>query len=78
VSGWGINPPEGYRDAERATVSWHRSSHSQDGACVEVARVPGQVLVRDSKDPDGPILSFTFAEWHAFLAGVSGGEFELP
>jgi hypothetical protein len=33
-------------------------------------------LVRDSKDPDGPKLAFTTAEWDAFTAGVKDGEFD--
>jgi hypothetical protein len=37
-----------------------------------------QVQVRDSKDPDGPVLAFTRREWEAFLAGCKDGEFDLP
>jgi hypothetical protein len=33
-------------------------------------------LLRDSKDPDGPKLAFTTAEWDAFTAGVKDGEFD--
>lgn len=43
--------------------------------CVEVAFGPEDVCVRDSKDPDGPTLTFTQDEWVAFIAGVSAGEF---
>jgi len=32
--------------------------------------------MRDSKDPDGPKLVFTPAEWAAFVAGVRDGEFD--
>jgi len=35
------------------------------------------VLVRDSKDREGPVLSFSPDEWAAFTAGVRGGEFDL-
>ncbi|MFG1864797.1 DUF397 domain-containing protein [Microbispora bryophytorum] len=34
------------------------------------------IAVRDSKDPDGPKLFFTPAEWDAFLAGVKADEFD--
>ncbi len=34
-------------------------SDGQGGACVEVARFPEAVAVRDSKDPDGPKLLLT-------------------
>jgi hypothetical protein len=48
------------------------------GNCVEVARDGDQVLVRDSKDPAGPVLAFTAGEWAAFAAGVKACEFDLP
>ncbi|MEU4407451.1 DUF397 domain-containing protein [Streptosporangium sp. NPDC023963] len=58
---------------------WRKSSHSSDngGQCVEVAaNLPGVVAVRDSKDPQGPKLLFTPAEWRAFVGGVKIGEFD--
>ncbi|MEO3858052.1 DUF397 domain-containing protein [Acrocarpospora sp. B8E8] len=58
---------------------WKKSSRSADngGECVEVAvNIPGIVAVRDSKNPHGPALTFTPAEWHAFLGGVKHGEFD--
>jgi len=33
-------------------------------------------VLRDSKDPDGPKLYFTPAEWEAFRLGVIDGEFD--
>jgi hypothetical protein len=45
---------------------------------VEVASDGQNILVRDSKAVGkGPILSFTLAEWSAFLSGVRAGEFEI-
>jgi hypothetical protein len=37
----------------------------------ECAILPGHVAVRDSKDPDGPVLVFTPAQWSAFVATVA-------
>ncbi|MGK5441743.1 DUF397 domain-containing protein [Micromonospora sp. URMC 105] len=50
---------------------WRKSSRSngQGGNCVEVAdNLPGVVAVRDSKDPDGPALTFGPDAWRAFVA----------
>lgn len=58
-------------DLNRA--DWRKSSYSGNngGACVEVARnLPGVVAVRDSKDPHGPALVFTRADWAAFTAAL--------
>jgi hypothetical protein len=44
---------------------------------VELAAFPdGTVGVRDSKDPDGPVLRFTRTEIGAWIAGVRDGEFD--
>ncbi len=51
-------------------VSWRKSTQSGADGCVEVADASGSVLVRDSKDPDGPVLVFTEAEWRAFVDGI--------
>jgi len=59
-------------------VEWFKSSFSNGGqACVEVRFDGDHVSVRDSKDPNGPILTFTRTEWTAFLHGTTAGEFEL-
>jgi hypothetical protein len=57
---------------------WKKSSRSSgNGQCVEMADLDGTVAVRDSKDPTGPVLIFTPAEWTAFLSGAKDGEFDL-
>lgn len=52
--------------------SFVKSSYSKDAdACVEVARnVPAVVAVRDSKDPAGPVLLVSPAEWRQLTAAV--------
>lgn len=34
--------------------------------------------MRDSKDPTGPALAFTRAEWQAFVGGIRASEFDWP
>jgi Domain of unknown function (DUF397) len=57
---------------------WVKSSLSySNGNCVEVASLPdGEIGVRDSKNPDGPVLRFTPDEWRAFVGGARNGEFD--
>jgi hypothetical protein len=52
------------------------SRSSGDGQCVEMADLGDVVAVRDSKDPNGPVLLFTPGEWAAFLTGARDGEFD--
>jgi len=59
----------------RPTV-WRRSSSCDSSQCVEVGHAPSEVLLRDSKDPDGPWLTFAPGVWSAFLAGLKAGEFD--
>ncbi|MDH6113406.1 transcriptional regulator with XRE-family HTH domain [Kitasatospora sp. MAP12-15] len=62
-------------------ADWLTSSYSQGdgGECVEVAlnlaAPDGVVPVRDSKDRQGPQLTFNAAAWSAFTAAVAAGEF---
>ena len=35
------------------------------------------MLVRDSKDRSGPVLTFDAAGWTAFTAGARDGQFDL-
>ena len=57
-------------------TGWRKSSHSgtQGGDCVEVAAMRRTVAVRDSKNPDGPALRFTPAEWTTLLTGLKDQE----
>jgi hypothetical protein len=57
---------------------WTKSSLSfSNGNCLEVTELPGgSVGVRNSRDPDGPVLRFTQGEWDAFLGGARLGEFD--
>ena len=53
---------------------WRKSSYSggQGGNCVEVvaATTAGGVMVRDSKDKAGPVLSFPLEAWRVFVLQV--------
>ncbi|MFD4405352.1 DUF397 domain-containing protein [Nocardia sp. NPDC058499] len=56
-------------------AKWTKSSYSGPAnECVEVAWLDDtSVGVRDSKDPAGPVLAFSRAEWATFTAGVRNG-----
>ena len=63
------------------SASWIKSSYSgpTGGNCVEIAFLADDdVAMRNSRDPDGPALVFTRAEWAAFLGGARDGEFGAP
>ncbi len=63
---------------EFSCAVWRTSSRSNGTRdCVEVAGVPGQVGVRDSKDRSGPALVVPPSAWRAFLGDVQRGEFDL-
>ena len=44
--------------------------------CVEIAREGDRIVMRDSKDPNGPVLTFTRELWEQFIQGVKDGEFD--
>lgn len=58
--------------------NFSKSRRSQpDANCVEVAyAADGSAAMRDSKDPQGPILKFSVDAFAEFLAAVKRGEFD--
>jgi uncharacterized protein DUF397 len=53
--------------ADLSVAQWRKSSRSDD-RCVEVASIQGVVaMIRDSKDPAGPVLAFPASSWASFL-----------
>jgi hypothetical protein len=68
-----------------AGATWQRGEGdaAEDGEHVEVAFVPHTdgvtyVAMRNSAQPDGPVLVFTPGEWDAFVKGAADGEFDEP
>jgi len=58
------------------SAAWRTSSYSGNngGNCVQVATLPGTIAVRDSKDPDGPVLLLDPQAWHAFTTSLKAGD----
>jgi hypothetical protein len=64
--------PEDIMTTPKRSIRWRKASYSAQGnGCVELANT--LVLVRDSKNPNGPVL---MADVSALLAGVKAGRFQ--
>jgi hypothetical protein len=58
-------------------AKWFKSSRSSgNGACVEIAIAEDGVAMRDTKNREGGMLTFTHEEWAAFIGGTKDGEFD--
>ena len=56
-----------------SAATWVKSSYSgtNGGDCIEVAPgFPGLVPVRDSKNPQGPVLVINRSAWLSFIGAV--------
>jgi hypothetical protein len=61
----------------QSKLVWTKSSYCESSGCIEVAKLQnGDVLLRDSKQADGPVLQYTPQEWRAFLDGAKDGQFD--
>ncbi|TDD80788.1 DUF397 domain-containing protein [Actinomadura rubrisoli] len=51
---------------------WRKASRStvEGDNCVEVASVPSAVALRDSKDPDGPMIVVSRREFQGFAETI--------
>ncbi len=67
-----------YSNSEATGFDWFKSSYSSgDQSCVEVAKVPGVVPVRDSKNPQGPTLALSLGAWSEFVEQVKSGDYDI-
>lgn len=58
----------------RRQYVWRKSSRSVgDGDCIEIAVVDSCVLVRDSKDQNGPVLTMKTDLWVALVKAIKAG-----
>jgi hypothetical protein len=52
-------------------VNWRKSTYSfANGNCVEVGTDQGVIAVRDSTDPDGPVIDVSPRAWIEFTEYV--------
>lgn len=59
---------------------WRKSSYSEAGNndCVEVCSDGVAVLIRDSKNPAGPVLAVSAAAWASFIEAVTENRLTRP
>jgi Domain of unknown function (DUF397) len=58
-------------------ISWRKASRSVgNGECVEISSHQGVVSIRDSKNPQGPVLTYPAKAFRAFLHTAKGGDSE--
>ena len=61
------------------TLQWRKALRSLgNGNCVEVAPLTSGVLVRDSKDPNGPLIGYSTDSWKSFVMRARTGSFDFP
>jgi len=66
-------------EAGLRSLNWRKAQRSQgNGDCVEVAAANEEILVRDSKNPDGFVLGYPAGAWRSFLANAKHGTYDLP
>ncbi|MFC6935557.1 DUF397 domain-containing protein [Actinomadura yumaensis] len=60
-------------------VEWRKASRStsEGGACVEVARFPGAVGVRDSKNPGGDRITLPVSAARELAARIKSGGLDM-
>ena len=71
MTAWRTSSYSNQTNCVEVAGDWRKSSSSHaNGNCVEVTMGDG-VRVRDSKNPGGPVLSFSRAEWAAFTGRIT-------
>ena len=59
-----------------AELNWQVARECNGGSCIQVATHGEQIVIGDSKNPEGPILTYSRTEWDAFSNGIRQGDFD--
>jgi hypothetical protein len=59
-------------------MPWKKSTRSGGNGCVEVNLDAPAVGVRDSKDPNSPVVTFAPQSWREFISDITAGRYDLP
>jgi hypothetical protein len=70
ASDWFKSSFSGGGDCVEIKFDWRKSTRSEPTECVEV-KADETVYVRDTKDRQGPMLSFTRLDWQNFLTSLN-------
>lgn len=65
-----------WAQAGHGSLNWRTALSCNGGGCVMVAADGNRVLIGDTKNPGGPVLSYTAEEWLDFLGGAKNGDFD--
>lgn len=55
---------------------WRIPTLCDSGACVQVAASGQMILMADSKEPEGPVLSYTRSEFRQFILSAKNGYYD--
>lgn len=65
-------------DIDILDAPWRKSRRSvSNGACVEAASGRRTIVVRDSVDPEGPVVRYAAKTWETFIDAAKVGNFDV-
>lgn len=70
-----VTPPD-LSPSARDSLVWRVALDCDAGSCIRVAPHEGMIVIGDTKNPDGPVLSYSHYEWLAFVKGIRQGDFD--
>jgi predicted secreted Zn-dependent protease len=64
------------RTLSHKSLTWRTALNCDGGACVEVAADRNIIVIRNSRQPSGPLIEYTTEEWYEFVSGIKKGDFD--
>jgi hypothetical protein len=64
---------QSYEAGRTAQPTWRKATFCASGECIEVSQQSGAILVRDSVQPHGTVLTYQASDWQTLVRSIKDG-----
>lgn len=68
---------QSYEAGRTAQPTWRKATFCASGECIEVSQQSGAIMVRDSVQPHGAVLTYAASDWQTLVRSIKAGALDF-